>query len=196
MGWHDRRDTGVPPVTVTARMAVPPQNESRPDMSTIIIGIGNPVLSDDSVGIKVAHMLAQALPARCGVETRELWAGGLCLMEAMNGHERAIVIDAIVTEGGKPGSVYKLKPSDLRQSRNTGSAHDAGFQEALELGAMLGLNLPRQITIWAIEADDVETFSENLTPNVGRAVPKVVAGVMRQIGLEMQFPASGGGEAI
>jgi hydrogenase maturation protease len=159
-------------------------------MSTVIIGIGNPVLSDDSVGIKVAHLLRHALRGRPAVETRELWAGGMRLMEALQGHERAIIIDAIVTEGGKPGSVYMLQPSDLRQSRNTCSPHDASFQEALELGAMLGLNLPQQIIIWAIEADDVETFSENLTPDVERAVPQVVAGVMRQINLERQLPAS------
>ena len=150
-------------------------------MSTIVIGIGNPMLSDDSVGIKVAHLLTHALRGRPDVETCELWAGGLRLIEALKGHERAIIIDAIVTEGGKPGSVCTLKPSDLRKSRNTCSAHDAGFQEALELGAMLGLNLPLQITIWAIEADDVETFSENLTRDVGRAVPIVVEGVMRQL---------------
>jgi hydrogenase maturation protease len=163
-------------------------------MSTIVIGIGNPVLSDDSVGIKVVQMLAPAVQARPDIKTRELWAGGLGLMEALNGHEQAIIIDAIVTEDGKPGSIYTLKPSDLRQTRNTCSAHDAGFQEALELGAMLGLKLPPEITLWAVEAKDVETFSENLTRDVERAVPIVVAGVMRQIGLERQLPASGGAQ--
>lgn len=161
-------------------------------MSTIIIGIGNPVLSDDSVGIKVAHMLARELRSRPDVETRELWAGGLRLMEALDGHERAIIIDAIVSPGGKPGSIYTLNPSDLRQSRNTCCAHDAGLQEALELGTMLGLNLPGQITIWAIEAHDVETFSENLTGDVKRAVPRVVREVMRQIDAKNVISASRG----
>jgi len=155
-------------------------------MSTIVVGIGNRVLSDDSVGIKVADTLATALRSRSDVVTSELWGGGLRLMETLNGYERAIIIDAIITKDGKPGSVYILKPSDLRQSRNTYSTHDGGFQEALEVGAMLELNLPPQITIWAVEADDVETYSENLTREVERAVPIVVAGVMRQIGLEEQ----------
>ena len=162
----------------------------------MIIGIGNPVLSDDSVGIKVARALAKSLGARRDVQTRELWTGGLHLMEALRGHERAILIDAIVTEGGKPGSIYTLQPTDLQQSRNTCSVHDTSFQEALELGAMLGVDLPRQITIWAIEAGDVETFSENLTRDVERAVPKVVEGVMRQIELEKQLPASGGSGSV
>ena len=161
-------------------------------MSTIIVGIGNRVLSDDSVGIKVAHALADALRSRSDVMTCELWGGGLRLMETLNGYERAIIIDAIVTEGGTPGSVYTLKPSDLRQSRNTYSTHDGGFQEALELGAKLGLSLPSQITIWAVEAADVKTYSEKLTREVERAVPIVVAGVMRQIGHERRLAASGG----
>jgi hypothetical protein len=66
----------------------------------------------------------------------------------------------------------------------------------MELGAMLGLNLPSHITLWAIEADDVETFGENLTRDVERAVPTVVAGVMRQLALEQQLPAAGGGGSI
>jgi hydrogenase maturation protease len=161
-------------------------------VSTIIVGIGNRVLSDDSVGIKVADTLARGLQSRSDVVICELWGGGLRLMETLNGHERAIIIDAITTQGGKPGSVYTLKPSDLRQSRNTYSTHDGGFQEALALGAMLGLNLPVQISIWAIEADDVATYGENLSPKVERAVPVVVAGVMRQIALGKPPDLSGG----
>lgn len=159
-------------------------------MSTIVIGIGNPVLSDDSVGIKIAHTLASTLGHRTEVEICELWHGGLRLMEALTGHERAIIIDAIVTEGGKPGTVYTLEPSELRQSRNTCSMHDGGFQEALELGTMLGMDLPSQISIWAVEADDVETFSESLSEDVERAVPIVVQGVLRQIGREKHIPVS------
>jgi hydrogenase maturation protease len=161
-------------------------------MSTIIIGIGNPVLSDDSVGIKVAHTLAGTLRDRPGLEIRELWHGGLRLMEAITGHERAIIIDAIVTKGGKPGSVYTLQPAELRQSRNTCSMHDGSFHEALELGAFLGIDLPSQINIWAIEADDVETVSENLSGEVERAIPIVVQGVLRQIDQEKQLAVSEG----
>ena len=148
-------------------------------MATIIIGIGNPVLTDDGVGIKVARALAERVPAQKDTVIRELCAGGLGLMEALEGFDHAVIIDAIVTEGGEAGSVYRLAPSDLTMTRNTSSIHDASLPEALELGKSLGLSLPREIEVWAIEASDLRTFSEELTEPVQAAVPRVVEAVVR-----------------
>jgi hydrogenase maturation protease len=151
-------------------------------MRTIIIGIGNPVLTDDSVGIRIARELESRLSADPDIVISELCAGGLRLVEAMAGYDRAIIIDAIVSQGDEPGSVLFLDPSQLRKTRNAGCTHDASLVEALELGAMAGLRLPGEIKIWAIEAGDTETFSECLTEPVERAVPKVVEDVVRYIG--------------
>jgi hydrogenase maturation protease len=150
-------------------------------MSVIIIGVGNPVLTDDSVGIQVVRRLAEELIGRAGITTRELYAGGISLMEAMSGHQKAIIIDAILTEGGRPGTIYSLTPSDLLHSRNIHSTHDASLPVALELGKMTGLPLPEEVGIWAVEAQDVETFSESLTEEVETAVPAVVSQVLRQL---------------
>lgn len=157
-------------------------------VETIIIGVGNPVLTDDSVGIKLVRILESRLQGRPYVQTRELCAGGIRLMEAMQGFERAIIIDAIVTKGGKPGSVYRLKPADLPQTRNTCSTHDGTLGEAFELGQKVGLALPREITIWAIEAGDVHTFSEGLTPEVERVIEGVADAVVQQLESSGGFP--------
>jgi hydrogenase maturation protease len=124
------------------------------------------------------------LPVAADVKTSELCAGGIRLMEAMAGFDRAIIIDAIVTESGKPGSFYELDPGDVLQSKNTCSTHDGSLAEALELGRMVGLAMPQTIRIWAIEADDVTTFSETLTERVRSAVPAVLEGVMRRLELD------------
>jgi len=158
-------------------------------MTTIVIGIGNPVLADDSVGIKVVRSLGRKLRLEKDVVTRELCAGGMRLMEALQGYKRAIIIDAIVTVGGAPGAVYCLEPSDLMKTRNTCSSHDASLVEALELGRSVGLTLPEEIRIWAIEAGDVATFSEALTAPVEAAVPRVVEAVARQLVGNRALPA-------
>lgn len=150
-------------------------------MSAIIIGVGNPVLSDDSVGIHVVRRLAEELKGRADITTRELYAGGISLMEAMTGHQKAIIIDAILTDGGRPGTIYSLTLSDLLQSRNVHSTHDANLSAALELGRMVGLTLPEQVMIWAIEAEDVKSFSESLTEKVEEAVPVVVGRVLHHL---------------
>ena len=139
------------------------------------------MLADDGVGIKVVRSLTSQLAAQNDVVTLEFCAGGMRLMEALRGYQKAILIDAIVTPGGRPGRIYRFQPSDLRTTRNTCSTHDASLVEALELGRAVGLPLPEEIRIWAIEAGDVATFSEELTQPVRAAVPKVIQGVIREL---------------
>jgi hydrogenase maturation protease len=150
-------------------------------VGTIIIGIGNPVLTDDSVGLKIADCLRDRLRGRSGVAVAQLYCGGISLMEAMAGHDRAIIIDAMTGGGGQPGTVYTFGPAGLFQSRNTWSSHDASLPVAMELGGAVGLRLPADVRIWAVEAKDVSTFSERLTPDVQRAVPLVVEDVVRDL---------------
>jgi hydrogenase maturation protease len=150
-------------------------------MSIIIICLGNPVLTDDSLGMHAAREIASRLIWRTDVEVCEIYAGGLDLMEAMVGHERAIIIDAACTGQMDPGTVFSTHPAALQQSRNTGSNHNSSIEVALELGKLAGLALPRDIRIWAIEAADVTTFSENLTDSVRRALPGLINNVLRDI---------------
>jgi hydrogenase maturation protease len=145
--------------------------------TTVIIGLGNPVLADDSVGLRIAAELRSRLAGRSDITTVELFSGGMWLMEAMAGHERAIVIDAIVS-GGVAGSIHHLGLADLPQTRTADCTHDASLPVALELGRAAGLRLPLEVKIWAVEAVDVETFTERLTPAVERAVPQVVEQVL------------------
>jgi len=150
-------------------------------METIIIGIGNPVLSDDSVGLKIADRLEERLRGRCGVAVTRLCCGGMRLMETMAGYERAIVIDAMSGGGGAPGTIYRLAPESLAQTRNTCSTHDGALPVALELGKAAGLRLPSSVRIWAVEAENLSDYGEDLSPDVERASAVVVEAVLREL---------------
>jgi hydrogenase maturation protease len=150
-------------------------------VGTIIIGIGNPVLTDDGVGLKIADCLQDRLRNRPGVTVTQLCCGGINLMEAMAGHERAILIDAMTGGGGKPGTVYTFGRAGLFLTRNTWSSHDASLPVAMELGESVGLQLPADVRIWAVEADDVSTYGEHLSPDVQKAVLLVVEDVVRNL---------------
>ena len=148
-------------------------------METVVIGLGNPVLTDDGVGLQIVRRLRGV----AGIQVRELYAGGIGLMEAMAGFDRAVIVDAILTEGGRPGTVYSPAVNDLFQTRNSHSTHEGSLAVALELGRLAGLRIPSEIRVWAIEARDVTSFSERLTSDVERAVPVVVDSVMRFLGV-------------
>jgi hydrogenase maturation protease len=149
-------------------------------MKTILIGLGNPILTDDGVGVKVAYEIER----RFGVNTpanltiTEASVGGLRLMELLEGYDRAIIIDAIQTGNGHPtGSIFRLNLTDLREispTQHSASAHDTSLVTALDAGIELGMKLPLDITIFAIEVENILDFCEQPTPAVAAAIPLVV----------------------
>jgi len=142
---------------------------------TLILGLGNPILTDDGVGIHVVRAVAASLPHK-DLAFAEASAGGLRLLDVLAGYNHAILVDAIQTSGGRPGEIYLLHPNDLRASLHSGSTHDLSLPGALTLGRQLGMALPTDdaLVIVAIEAEDVLTFGETCTPAVQAAIPQAV----------------------
>jgi hydrogenase maturation protease len=154
----------------------------QPLLKTLVLGLGNPILTDDGVGIHVVRALA----ARCqrqDVTFAEASVGGLRLLDILAGYERVIIVDAIQTRDGRPGDIHRLHPNDLRASIHAGSTHDLSLPGALALGRSMGLALPEDdaIMIIAVEVEDVLTFGERCTPAVAAATPRVVEAVLAEL---------------
>ena len=132
-------------------------------MKTLIMGLGNPLLRDDSVGLRLVKELKGLLADNPDIELIEDYWGGLRLMEQMVGYDRAIIMDAIRT-GASPGTIHLLSPEDIPTQRSA-SAHDVNLPTALEFGRQAGAHLPtsENILLVGIEAADVQTFDENLS---------------------------------
>jgi hydrogenase maturation protease len=147
-------------------------------MKTLVIGLGNPLVSDDSVGLRVVAELKTLLADRTDVEITEDYRGGLQLMEDMIGYDRAIVVDAICS-GSPPGTIHHLTP-DAIPTQRTASAHDVNLPTALRLGRQAGEHLPKNenIQIIAIEALEVLEFGDRCTPAVEAAIPRAVQDVV------------------
>jgi hydrogenase maturation protease len=149
---------------------------------TLVLGLGNPILTDDGIGIHVVRALEKrSLPPP--VTCAEASIGGLRLLSVITGYERLILVDAIQTPEGKAGDICRLHPNDLRTSRHAGSTHDLTLPGALSLGRSLGMVLPEDqaITIIAIQADDVLTLGEECTPSVRAAIPRAIEAVLAEL---------------
>ncbi len=145
---------------------------------TIVIGVGNPILSDDSVGIRIARDVQAQMAPDERVDVTEMYAGGLRLMEAMSGYDRALIVDAVETGDGPPGTIHTFSRQDLRVMRNVSGVHDTSLAMALQVGDRLAVPLPAEIRIWGVEIGDGASFGEELTPEVAAAVPRVVRDVL------------------
>ena len=149
-------------------------------MKTLVLGLGNPILTDDGVGIKVIR----ALKPRVNdpqVTLYESSVGGLNLLDVLVGYDRAIIVDAIQTRGGTAGDVYHLSADDFKPCLHVSSAHSVDFATALVLGRKIGLRLPKDITIVAIEVQDVTTFGEECTPAMHVAISTAIDVVLQEL---------------
>ncbi|MDY6931864.1 MAG: hydrogenase maturation protease [Halobacteriota archaeon] len=155
-------------------------------MRTLVFGIGNPILSDDGVGIYVAREIKKRLSSDISqfkdVDVEEGSVGGLKLLDTILGYERVILIDAIMTEGGSPGDIYTLSLDNFVDTLHISSPHDLNFATAIDLGRTNTPELmPDEIKIYAIEVKTVDIFSEELTEELGGTVSEVVEMVINDL---------------
>ncbi|MBU0512061.1 MAG: hydrogenase maturation protease [Chloroflexi bacterium] len=168
-------------------------------MRTLIIGLGSPIITDDGVGLEVAYEVEKALRNPVSSRNRisgddititEASAGGVRLMEAMIGYDRVILIDAFMQrKDNNPGTIHKMTLDDLRDispTQHSACAHDTTLVTALDAGQRMGLHLPKEITIFAIEVENISEFGEEPTPAVAAAIPKATAMVLRELGVRDQ----------
>ena len=149
-------------------------------MKTLVLGLGNLILSDDGVGIRVAHEIGKQLNDP-QISVAETSVAGLSLLDSIIGYDEIIIIDAVQTEKGQAGQIYRMEPEDFSHTKHFSSPHQINLITALELGKMLDLAMPQKITIFAVEAKDITTFSEKCTPAVEQAIPEVVKMVLEEL---------------
>jgi hydrogenase maturation protease len=149
----------------------------------LVLGLGNPILSDDAVGWRVATELQNGYINK-NITIHKADLGSLNVLELLIGFDSAILIDAIQTQSGNAGTIYRFTLDDIDSRRDTTYAHGLSLASAIEIGKQLGFPLPRQIIIFAIEAIEVNTFGENLSPDVEKAVStctQMIVGEIEQL---------------
>jgi hydrogenase maturation protease len=149
------------------------------EMKTLVVGLGNPILGDDGVGWVVAEEVRKQLPADLPVDVDCLSLGGISLMERLIGYQRAILVDAFIS-AEQEGSIIVSKLDQLPNysAFHLTSTHDMSLQNALEMGRQLGADLPEEVIVVGVSASHVYDFSEELSPLVQDAVPKITATVV------------------
>jgi hydrogenase maturation protease len=106
---------------------------------TTVIGIGSPH-GDDQAGWLAIEALQARLPEAqspaCGLTICKLDRPGIALLDALQGCDRAVLVDAL-QGGAAPGSLLRLTRHDLQTCAAPASSHGIGVVEALALGEAL-----------------------------------------------------------
>lgn len=155
-------------------------------MKTLVLGLGNTILRDDGVGIYVARALRGRLDGIAEVGEAEL--AGFDLIERLKGYERAIIVDAIQLDDEEPGTVFRMRPDDIRITARLASFHDIDLVTALELGKRLRFEMPSDVLIYAVQVEDARTLGEGCT----EAVARVIDPLAEEVAAAVRGPGGGG----
>lgn len=150
-------------------------------MKTLVLGIGNPILQDDSVGLHVARELQRQITDP-DVVVDMAYTGGFNLVDQMVGYEKAILIDAIHEKNASTGEVKRFTLSEL-PAGHTANPHDVSLPEAFRLAKILGeTRLPNEVVVFGIVSPTAPaTFGEHVSRTLAPAIPKTVQMVLDEL---------------
>ncbi len=142
----------------------------------LILGIGNPLMTDEGVGVRVAELLMGGYEFPEGVEVVDAGTMGLGIINLFRDRDLVIVVDAVDNSGHEPGTVVLMTPEELAPAQVMHSLHDVRFVNVLEAAALTGVE-PQAICV-GIQIASMEQWVTELTPAVEEALPSAVAAVL------------------
>jgi hydrogenase maturation protease len=139
----------------------------------LLLGLGNDILTDDAIGLEVVHQLRDQFAGHTAIDVRETTEMGLALLDFITGYSTVVIVDSIQTGRAAPGFLHELDASALQQLTGR-TPHFVGVSETLALGRQLGLAMPGQVKIFAVEVEDPFTLGTVLSPALQAALPGIV----------------------
>jgi hydrogenase maturation protease len=162
-------------------------------MKTLLLGMGNPILCDDAVGVRLAQEFKKKLSQIPNLDIiEECSVGGLNLLDLFKGYDRVIVLDSWHITGGVPGNWYYFSAPALCETIHLTNIHDTNFATALALGRTMGMALPEpsNILIFGVEIKDNMTFSESMSPELEASYPRYSMEILQEIETLLQGDAA------
>jgi hydrogenase maturation protease len=138
--------------------------------STLILGIGNILMTDEGVGAEVTRRLEASLASDNSLCFMDGGTLSFTLAGPIGDNRRLVVVDAAAL-GDVPGSVrvFEGEAMDRQLRAHARSVHEVSLADLMDM-ARLSDTLPSRRALIGIEPKVVD-WGEHLTPEVEAAVP-------------------------
>ncbi|MBW6511151.1 MAG: HyaD/HybD family hydrogenase maturation endopeptidase [Desulfuromonadaceae bacterium] len=148
-------------------------------MSILVLGLGNMLMNDDALGVKIVQVLQSDYRFPPQVKVIDGGTLGLDLLPMLEGIDRLLIIDALEI-GAHPGTILRVTGDEVpRVFASKLSIHQMGVQDLLTVAELQGY-LPRELVVWGVQPGSIE-MEMALTPEVSRALPQVIAAVIDEL---------------
>lgn len=140
-------------------------------MKILILGMGNPILSDDGVGLLVAEMMRDSIR---GADVAFSSMIGLDLFDLILGYHTIFIIDAMTTKGAEVGGLKKIYEHDRCGTLHLFSSHGMNIFELMELGSRCGFEMPHLKVVYGIEIGSEIAFGRSLSTALNEKLPAII----------------------
>ena len=140
--------------------------------TTLILGIGNTLLTDEGIGVHVIRYLMSHLDDKNNVELLDGGTLSFTLAEPIAAHDNLIVVDA--ARLGEPAGTVRCFEGDAMDRYLTGnrhSVHEVGLTDLLDIARLSG-TFPNRRALIGVEPHSLD-WGEELSPQVLPAVEEV-----------------------
>lgn len=137
--------------------------------SAILIGIGNEVLSDDRIGIYLAHRLEKQLdiPSRISPYI------SLDLLDYVKNKDAVFIIDSFKDPDYRLGGIKVFQLSDLESMQNPSYSHGVTIPIIFNIAEKLHHRVSESIVIFGVNVSDNQTFSEDFSEEIQEIIDEI-----------------------
>ena len=124
-----------------------------------VLGLGNPLMADEGVGIEVLSRLMQRSDGFPDVDFIDVGTAGFALLHLISGRSKVVIVDCC-RMGLAPGSIKTFTPDDVNTVKRLThfSMHEADILQVIDLARRME-ECPEEIIIVGIEPQVIEQTS-------------------------------------
>jgi hydrogenase maturation protease len=142
--------------------------------STVVVGLGNPLMADEGIGVHVIRGLLEASEQLPDTDIIELGSSPMGVVHAIAGRRKAILVDCAYM-GEPAGIIRRFHPDEVFSAKEMAhlSLHEGDLLDAVELSKSLE-EYPEEVVIFGIQPERIE-LGEGLSPVLQKRLQNYIA---------------------
>ncbi|MDO8964828.1 MAG: HyaD/HybD family hydrogenase maturation endopeptidase [Coriobacteriia bacterium] len=142
----------------------------------MVMGIGNPLMRDEGIGVRVIETMMSTLAFPDNVELVDAGTMGMGILNLFQQCDYMLIVDAVDGTGEAPGTVVRFTPEDIAPNQVRHSMHDTRFIDVLQAAELMG-HRPEADCI-GVQIKEMDVVDIGLTPELEASVPAAVEAVL------------------
>ena len=149
-----------------------------------IMGFGNPVRSDDGIGMYVIEKLKEIIGENDTINIFDMGTAAFEILFGLKGHQKIILVDAVVNSNEPVGTLFKVPASEVLAAPEDNPLvflHSMKWNQALSYAKkILQDEYPEDIQVYLIAVENTK-LEVDLSKEVQDAGDKVVKLILEEL---------------